>query len=603
MQINKSTIKQKYFHYDGIIFLDEKVKNYFEELCLLKSNKLKYLVILLDDRNYSLKDKNSIKAHLDILQLDVLMLTLKPYYKNIVNRKFKDFKIFRSAIRLNWILNCLEKYNINNVYLNIKVIKDLNYDYKNNLDLFIKLKKIINNKINSLNKKNKNILNCTFLRLINFLDYKKIVKNNIYFLNKKIKKKINKKFLLKNQISRVEENIFWIGFDKDFKDIPWDKKYQSTKWSKKFKKDKLLYQDKLQYCTRCCLPETMEGITFDEFGVCVPCRSSEEKMHINWRDKQTQLIKILNKFKKNKYYDCILPISGGKDSTFQAYLLDKVYKINPIAVTHGTNWMSLTGRYNLENCINKFNLDHLFFLPNRNIINKVAKKSPELIGDACWHCHIGTQSFPIQTAVKWRIPLMIYGESIAERDGRGSYKKILKPEEKYYYGLNISAKIEPIKYVDKSINYSEVQIWNYPSKQEMIESNIVYLHLGDYIFWDEQKQTEFIINQFSWKINNRVENTYKGYKSNECIMAGVHDYLNFIKRGVGRATLHASDDVRRGLIKRDEAINLIKDYDPQRPHALDYFLKITDLKEKNLENKIIATRKFSKFASKLNKLK
>jgi N-acetyl sugar amidotransferase len=602
MQINKSNIEQKYFYYDGIIFLDEKVENYFEDLCLLKSNNLKYLVILLDDRNYSLKDKNSIKAHLDFLQFDVLMLTLKPYYKNIINKKFKDFKIFRSAIRLNWILNCLEKYNINNVYLNISIMRDLNYDYKNNLDLFIKLKKIINNKTNSLNKKNKNILNFTFLRLINFLDYKKITKTNICLLNNKIKK-IKPKFLLKTQISKTEENIFWIGFDKDFKDIPWDKKYKSTKWSKKFKNNKLLYQDKLQYCTRCCLPETMEGITFDELGVCAPCRSSEEKMYINWKDKQSELIEILDKFKNKKYYDCILPISGGKDSTFQAFVLNKIYKINPLAVTHGTNWMSLTGRYNLENCINKFSLDHLFFLPNRNTINKVAKKSPELIGDACWHCHIGSQTFPMQTAVKWKIPLMVYGESIAERDGRGSYKKILKPKDKYYYGLNVSAKVEAFKYVDKDIKYSEVQVWNYPSKQEMIESQIIYLHLGDYIFWDEQKQTEFIINQFAWKINDRVENTYKGYKSNECIMAGVHDYLNFIKRGVGRATLHASDDVRRGLIRRNEAIKLVSEYDPQRPHALDYFLKITDLKENNLEKKIISSRKFSKFASKLNKFK
>jgi N-acetyl sugar amidotransferase len=602
MQNNKSTIEQKYFNYDGIIFLDEKVKNYLEELCLLKSNNLKYLVILLDDRNYSLKDKNIIKAYLDFLQLDVLMLTLKPYYKNIINRKFKDFRIFRSAIRLSWILNCLEKYNINNVYLNINIIKDLNYCYKNNLDLFIKLKKIINNKIHSLKKKNNNFFNYSFLRLINVLDYEKITKNKIYLLNKKTKK-INSKFLFKNQISKAEENIFWIGFDKDFNDIPWNKKYPSTKWSKKFKKEELLYQDKLQYCTRCCLPETMEGITFDEFGVCTPCRSSEEKMHINWKDKQSELIEILKKFKNKNYYDCLLPISGGKDSTFQAYVLNKIYKTNPLAVTHGTNWMSLTGRYNLENCINKFNLDHLFFLPNRNTINKVAKKSPELIGDACWHCHIGTQTFPMQTAVKWQIPLMIYGESIAERDGRGSYKKILKPEEKYYYGLNVSAKVEPIKYVDKDIKYSEVQIWNYPSKREMIESQIISLHLGDYIFWDEQKQTEFIINQFAWKINNRVENTYKGYKSNECIMAGVHDYLNFIKRGVGRATLHASDDLRRGLIRRDEAIKLVSEYDPQRPHALDYFLKITDLKEKNLEKKIISSRRFSKFASKLNKFK
>ena len=595
--------QNQYFHYDGIIFLDESVSNYFEELNILRLSNSKYLIVLLDDRNYSLKEKNIIKAHLDNLQLDVLMFTLKPEYLNIINKKIKDFKILRSIIRLNWILNCLDKYDIKDVYLNIDIIKNLNFVYKDNLDLLRKLKEIINNKIYSLkSKNNKNIFNNVFLKLINFLDTKKIAEKNFYFLNN-VANKYNKKLVFKNQISKKEENIFWIGFDKDFKDIPWDKKYPTTKWSKKFKKNKLLYQDKLQYCTRCCLPETMEGITFDEFGVCTPCRSSEEKMHINWKDKQSELIEILNKFKNKNYYDCILPISGGKDSTFQAYVLDKIYKINSLAVTHGTNWMSLTGRYNLENCINKFNLDHLFFLPNRNTINKVAKRSPELIGDACWHCHIGTQTFPMQTAVKWSIPLMIYGESIAERDGRGSYKKILKPKEKYYYGLKVSAKVEPVKYVDNVIKYSEVQIWNYPSKQEMIESQIIYLHLGDYIFWDEQKQTEFIINQFAWKINNRVENTYKGYKSNECIMAGVHDYLNFIKRGVGRATLHASDDVRRGLIKRDEAINLIKEYDPQRPHALDYFLKITDIKEKNLENKIITSRKFSKFASKLNKFK
>ena len=596
-------IQNQYFQYEGIIFLDESVSYYFEQLNLLKLSSKKYLILLLDDRNFSLKEKNIIKAHLDKLQLDVLMFTLKPEYLNIINKKNKNFKILRSIIRLNWILNCLDKYDIKDVYLNIDIIKNLNLVYENNHDLLRKLKEIIKNKIYSLKRKNnKNIFNNVFLKLINFLDTNKIVEKNFYFLNNTTNKH-NKKLVFKNQISKKEENIFWIGFDKDFKDIPWNKKYESTKWSKKFKKNKLLYENKLQYCTRCCLPETMEGITFDEFGVCTPCRSSEEKMHINWKDKQTELVEILNKFRNKNYYDCILPISGGKDSTFQAYVLDRVYKVNSLAVTHGTNWMSLTGRYNLENCINKFNLDHLFFLPNRNTINKVAKRSPKLIGDACWHCHIGTQTFPMQTAVKWKIPLMVYGESIAERDGRGSYKKILKPKDKYYYGLNVSAKVEPVKYVDNNTKYSEVQIWNYPSKQEMIESNIIYLHLGDYIFWDEQKQTEFIINQFSWKINDRVENTYKGYKSNECIMAGVHDYLNFIKRGVGRATLHASDDVRRGLIKRDEAINLIKEYDPQRPHALDYFLKITNLKEKNLENKIIASRKFSKFASKLNKFK
>jgi hypothetical protein len=600
--VNNFELKSEYFNYDGIFFIDEEISNYFQELRLIASRGKKYLAIFLDDRNYSLIEKNLIKAHLDDLSIDFLMFTLKPSYSSVINKRFKNFRSTRSIIRLNWIINCLENYRIENIYLNINIIKNLNFIYKNNIDLFSKLRKIINNKIYHLSKKNNNICNYTFLKFINLLNPKIFMKKNIYLLNNN-RSKSNKKFLFKNQINKKNKNIFWIGFDKDFKDVPWDKKYYSTKWSKKFKKDKLLYEDKIQYCTRCCLPETMEGITFDEFGVCTPCRSSEEKMYINWKDKELELSKIFNKFRNNKNYDCILPISGGKDSTFQAYVLDKVYKLNSLAVTHGTNWMSLTGRYNLENCINKFELDHLFFLPNRNTINKVAKKSLDLIGDACWHCHIGASTFPIQTAVKWKIPLMIYGESIAEKDGRGSYKNILKPEEKYYYGLDISAKVQPDKYVDNDIKYSEMQVWNYPSRQDMVKSNVIYLHLGDYIFWDEQKQTEFIINQFSWKINDRVENTYKGYKSNECIMAGVHDYLNFMKRGVGRATLHASDDVRRGLIKRDQAINLIKQYDPQRPHALDYFLKITHLEEKNLENKIIASRKFSKFASKLNKFK
>ena len=319
-------------------------------------------------------------------------------------------------------------------------------------------------------------------------------------------------------------------------------------------------------------------------------------------EKEKNLRKILNKFKNKNYYDCLLPISGGKDSTFQTYVLTKIYNVTPIAVTHGTNWMSLNGRYNLENCINTFDLDHLFFLPNRNIVNRVAKKSAEFIGDACWHCHIGTQTFPIQTAIKWQIPLMIYGESIAERDGRGSYKKLLDHNKKYFYGLKVSAKVRSEKFIGDGIEYSELKKWNYPKKKEMENSKLVYLHLGDYIFWDEQKQTEFIINNFNWKMNNRVENTYKGFKSNECIMAGVHDYFNFIKRGVGRATLHASDDVRRGLIKRIEAKNLIKKYDPERPHALDYYLKITGYKENEIEKKIIDSRKLSKFASKLNKI-
>lgn len=173
----------EYFKYDGIILIDEDIDQYIDELkVLISNNSTKHLIILLDDRNYELKEKNIIKHYSDNLSLDILMFTLNPEYLNIINKKFKNFKILRNIFRLNWILVCLEKYNIKNVYLNIDIIKNLNFVYKDNLNLLYTLKKIINNKIHSLKRKNnKNISNSTFLKLINFLDPNKIADKNFFF--------------------------------------------------------------------------------------------------------------------------------------------------------------------------------------------------------------------------------------------------------------------------------------------------------------------------------------------------------------------------------------------------------------------------------------
>ena len=117
------------------------------------------------------------------------------------------------------------------------------------------------------------------------------------------------------------------------------------------------------------------------------------------------------------------------------------------------------------------------------------------------------------------------------------------------------------------------------------------------MFWDEQKNIDFVSKHFGW-LNTKVENTYKGYKSNECVMAGVHDYVNFLKRGIGRATVHASDDVRRGLITRQQGFDIIKQNDVLRPHAMDYYKKITGLKDNDIKKIIYKARKKSKYASK-----
>jgi len=335
----------------------------------------------------------------------------------------------------------------------------------------------------------------------------------------------------------------------------------------------------IRYCTRCCVPETQEGVNFDELGICTACRSSEEKMHIDWTVRELALKNILEDAKKRSGsgYDCILPISGGKDSFFQAHVLTKVYGVKPLAVTFNQNWVSETGFYNLQRCLEVFELDHLQFTPARGLVNRLAKKSLSAIGDTCWHCHAGVGAFPLQVATRFKIPLLIWGESTAESSGRASYNN---PGQKFdrEYSLTNSIKVSANDMVDENISAKDIAPFQVPEHSEIENTGVWGLHLGDYIFWDEERQTEWIRDHYGWR-ETELEGAYKGYKSAECIMAGMHDFTCYLKRGFGRATAQASTDVRNGLLTRKEGFNLIYDHDQERPDALDYYLKITGLSE------------------------
>ncbi|EKD57822.1 MAG: N-acetyl sugar amidotransferase, partial [uncultured bacterium] len=128
-----------------------------------------------------------------------------------------------------------------------------------------------------------------------------------------------------------------------------------------------------------------------------------------------------------------------------------------------------------------------------------------------------------------------------------------------------------------------------PSIEECRKIGLKGIHLGDYIFWDDERQTEFVRDTYDWR-ETEIEGTYKKYKSAECIMPGVHDFTNYLKRGYSRASFHASVDVRSGLLTREEAFQLASKYDPVRPEVLDYYLKITGLSEEEFY-KIIGKHK------------
>tara|TARA_B100000579_G_scaffold42278_1_gene29488 strand:- start:13576 stop:14655 length:1080 start_codon:yes stop_codon:yes gene_type:complete len=331
------------------------------------------------------------------------------------------------------------------------------------------------------------------------------------------------------------------------------------------------------------MPETSEGTIFDEMGICRACTSSEQKMHINWLDRKKKLEEILDRFRESSgdNYDCLVPISGGKDSVFQLHMLVKIYKMKPLAVTFNHNWYTETGQYNLWNILEKLNVDHIMFTPNRGLINNIAKQSLHMIGDSCWHCHAGVGSFPLQAAIRFKIPLIIWGESIAEAGNKATYMdnggEPIPFDEEYY--LKVSSKVRPEEMICDSITSKDLYPFKLPSKEEVKSAGIYGIHLGDYMFWDGEKQVNFIKKEYGWK-EDYVEGTYKGYKSVECKMSGVHDHAKFVKRGFGRTTDHVSQDVRNGLMSREEAFQLVREIETKQPEGLPNYLNITEFSEK-----------------------
>ena len=341
----------------------------------------------------------------------------------------------------------------------------------------------------------------------------------------------------------------------------------------------------IRYCTKCIMPETVEGQEFSERGWCKTCVSQNQKADVNWNEKREKLAGIFAdaKAKAGMNYDCIVPISGGKDSTYQMHVLVKEYGLKPLAVTFNHNWFSKTGWYNLVNGLEKLDIDHVMFTPRRSLVNRCAKRSLETIGDACWHCHAGVAAFSIKMAVAYKIPLLVWGESTAEH-GRATYANPDKFDRDYF--LRVSAKFNNEQFAREYLTLRDLFPFEVPSAEECEAIGLNGIHLGDYIPWDTEKQVALIKEEYNWR-GAQVEGAYKDYKSVECSMAGVHDYLCYIKRGYGRASIQASGALREGLIQnKEDAFTLARIYERIKPNSLKYYKEITGLTDNQIYSTI-----------------
>ena len=329
-------------------------------------------------------------------------------------------------------------------------------------------------------------------------------------------------------------------------------------------------------------PDTKPELIFDENGVCSACNSIFAKEKINWDSRRKELEIILQKYKnKNQQnYNCIIPVSGGKDSHYQAYIVKEEFGLNPLLVNFHPNDFTDIGRKNIEN-LKSLGFDCIEFTPNPKIYEKLSRFGLHELGDFEWPEHIGIFTIPVQIAVKYNIPLIIWGENPQMEYGGSeqvSSSPYLDKEWNEKHGGYFLDKIKPIDMIKYGIDRKDLIPYLYPDDEEIRHVGVTGIFLGHYIKWDMFAQLE-LVKKLGFSLNPETkEGTYTNWENLDTKYTVFHDYFKFLKYGFGRTTDHASIEIRYGRITRDEGLKLVKQYEGKIPTKyLSEFLTDTGL--------------------------
>lgn len=334
----------------------------------------------------------------------------------------------------------------------------------------------------------------------------------------------------------------------------------------------------LKYCKRCLYPDTKPQLEFNEDGICSACVNYDRKSRIDWSKKRQELQEILEKYKSkdSNNYDCIIPVSGGKDSTFQTHFIKNECGLNPLVVNFHPLDQTELGRKNLEN-LKKLGIDCIEFSPNPIVYQKLARFGLIELGDFQWPEHIGIFTIPVQIAVRYKIPLIIWGENPQFEYGKPTdinKEYVLDREWNEKNGGYFLDKVKPSDMTKYGFELSDLKPYLYPSDEEIKSVGVTGIFLGSYIKWDIFKQLE-IVKKLGFQEDSEIrEGTYDSWENLDVKFTSFHDYFKFLKFGFGRATDHASIEIRHGRMTREKGLELVKKHEGKIPvKYLDEFLR------------------------------
>jgi N-acetyl sugar amidotransferase len=323
----------------------------------------------------------------------------------------------------------------------------------------------------------------------------------------------------------------------------------------------------LTYCKHCVMPDTKPDLFLDEHGVCNACRSYEQRKEIDWNTRYKELLEVLDKYRKpgGTNWDCIVPVSGGKDSTYQVVRILQL-GLNPLCVTSTTCDLSDLGRQNIEN-LKRLGVDYIEVSPNPLIRAKLNRIGLTQVGDISWPEHVGIFTIPVRAAVQFNVPLIVWGENSQNEYGgpaAASNNNVLNRRWLEEFGGLLGMRVSDL-IGQEGIEAKHLINYTYPTDEELARVGVTGLFLGHYLPWDGLSNT-LIAQANGFKSYDKVvEGSMVNYENLDNHQTGIHDYFKFLKFGFGRATDLACLHIRRGRLTRQDGLEAVKRLDGKFP--------------------------------------
>ena len=325
----------------------------------------------------------------------------------------------------------------------------------------------------------------------------------------------------------------------------------------------IVWRIEMKYCVRCVMPDTRPGIKFDEEGVCSACRAYEKRKLIDWSSRFKEFKKLCDKYRGmngKDGYDCIIAVSGGKDSHFQTHIMKEVMGMNPLLVTVEDNFpMTNAGIHNLKNISSEFGCDVISMKPNIKAQKVIMRKTFENYGKPTYFIDRYIYTYPLHMASRFNIPLLVYGENVAYEYGGITDQETYSAKEQIYNGVASGINIDEL--IGDGVARKDLNFFDPPLKEELDKLDPIYL---SYFFpWNSYSNYVFAKSRGFHDLSHEWERSHHAEQFDQVDSRAylVHSWLKYPKFGHASATDYCSRFIRYGILSREEAKKIVKERD------------------------------------------